>query len=487
VKRAASRSCAALLLAAVLASAACSRRPREEVIPERADLLRSPESWLAEEPVRLLRDYVRIDTSEGQGEQKGAEFLREIFECAGIESEIVCPAPGRCNLLARLPGRQREGALLLLNHIDVAPAPFPEYWKEAPPFEGRIQRGYLYGRGAYDMKSLAVAQALALRGVKERGVVPGSDILFLAEADEELGQRWGARWLLANRPDWFRGVAWVLNEGGTNEMILRDVRLWGIETLQAGYGMAEFDSARPEDLQALAGRWRKVSSGTVAPHPHVTVGFDLLANHLGSPLTDPLRHLDRVRTDPKELAVLPDRYGSFLEPRAYWSPPYPAPEGRSRAYVTLSLPPGMSPAPMLRSITEDARSRGMAVTRAFSSEPTSASPYLDGPGRLVSFVDILQRVTQGHYPGVPFGPVPTAGAYTTSTLFRRNGIPTYGYSPIPMNITDAARRHDLNERVFLRDYVNGVEIFRDILEEFALNSPLSPPAGEIEAVGAPSR
>lgn len=485
--RAPGRLSIAVALAAALAASACSRRPKEEVIPEREDLLRSAESWLEDESVRLLRDYLRIDTSEGHGEKKGAEFLREIFDCAGIETELVCPAPERCNLLARLPGRRREGALLLLNHIDVAPAPFPEYWKEAPPFEGRIQRGYLYGRGAYDMKSLAIAQALALRGVKERGIVPGSDILFLAEADEELGQKWGARWLLANRPEWFRGVSWVVNEGGTNEMILRDVRIWGIETLQAGYGMAEFESAAPQDLQALAGRWRTVSSGTVAPHPHVTVGFDLLANHLGSPLTDPLRHLDRVRTDPRELAVLPDRYGSFLEPRAYWSPPYPAPEGRSRAYVTLSLPPGTSPGPYLQRVTDDARAHGIAVTRAFSSEPTSASPYLDEPGRLVSFVDVLKRVTQAHYPGVPFGPVPTAGAYTTSTLFRRHGIPTYGYSPIPMNITDAARRHDINERVFLRDYVNGVEVFKDILEEFAMTSPLPPPAGENQASGPPAR
>ncbi|HYV42286.1 MAG TPA: hypothetical protein VEO02_10900, partial [Thermoanaerobaculia bacterium] len=70
--------------------------------------------------------------------------------------------------------------------------------------------------------------------------------------------------------------------------------------------------------------------------------------------------------------------------------------------------------------------------------------------------------------GVPFGPAPTAGGYTTSTLLRQRGYSTYGFSPIPMNITDAVRRHWTNERVYLRDYLTGVEAFEDVLEEFAL-------------------
>jgi acetylornithine deacetylase/succinyl-diaminopimelate desuccinylase-like protein len=108
---------------------------------------------------------------------------------------MVCPAPRRCNLLARLPGKSREGAILLLNHIDVVGA-VPSYWKESSPFEGRIKFGFLYGRGAYDMKSLGLTEALAMRNLKEHGIVPPSDILFLGEASEETKQEWGSRWLL---------------------------------------------------------------------------------------------------------------------------------------------------------------------------------------------------------------------------------------------------------------------------------------------------
>jgi acetylornithine deacetylase/succinyl-diaminopimelate desuccinylase-like protein len=458
------------LLLTLAAGAACAKR--KDPNPERSDLIQTPEEWLAREPIRLLRDYVRIDTSEEAGEEEGAKFLRSILDCEGIETEIVCPAPKRCSLLARLPGRSREGALLLLNHIDIAPAG-ARFWKEAQPFEGLIRGGYLYGRGAYDDKSLAIAQALALRSLWARGVVPRSDVLFLAEADEEIGQRWGARWLLDHRPDWFRGVTAVLNEGGVNEMILRDVRFWALETLQAGYATAELESTDAAALETLQRRWPKLSGRAERAHPHVVVGFDLLANHLSHPLTDPLRHLDRVLASPNELAILPDRYGSFLEPRIYWSPVYSDPSDparRQRRYVIISVPPGVRPGPFLAAVEEDARRSGVVIRHSFAGEASAASPY-DGPdGKPMPIVELLKTVTEAYYPGVPFGPVPTAGGYTTSGLFRARGIPAYGYSPIPMNIFDSARRHGPDERIYLRDYLNGVAIYEEVLEGFALGS-----------------
>ena len=464
-----STACASGFAFLLLFSAGCGRERPEPLKPsEAADVKRPAEEWLREEPVRLLRDYVRIDTRPQKGEREGAEFLRGFFECEGIEVEVVCPAPQRCDVLARLPGRSRQGALLLLNHIDVVDA-FPQYWKEAAPFEGRIKNGYLYGRGAYDMKSLGLAQALAMRDLKRRGLVPARDILFLAEADEEVGQKWGARWLLEHRPDFFAGVGEVLNEGGTTEVILRDVRFWGLETLQAGYAYAEFEAASDAPLEALAGRFPKVSSPPVTPHPHVVEGFEMLANHLSSPLTDPLRHLDRVIRDPKELAILPDRYACFLEARLYWSPLYRHPDhpDRVRRLAVVSVPPGVDPAPFLRPILEDARRSGLALVDSSVSEVTVASPYP------TPFTEMLRRVTEARFPGVPFGPVPTFGGYTTSILLRQRGIPAYGFAAIPTNITDAARRHNNDERIYLRDYLTGIALFTDVLEEFALN----PPAG----------
>jgi len=456
-------------LALALLTAACNRSKTPAPKLELPDLKRPPEEWLREEPIRLLRDYVRIDTNPKKGERLGAEFLRHFFECEGIEVEMVCPAPERCNVLARLPGRRREGALLLLNHIDVVEA-FPQYWKEAAPYEGTIKLGFLYGRGAYDMKSLGLAQALAMRSLKRRGIVPETDILFLGEADEEVGQRWGARWLLEHRPEWFAGVKQVLNEGGTTEVIVRDVRFWGLETLQAGFALAEFEAPSNAALEQLAARWPRLDTTPVAPHPHVVEGFEMLANHLSSPLTDPLRHLDRVLKNPAELAILPDRYACFLEARINWSPMYQHPDhpGFSRRIAVVSVPPGQDPAPFLHPILEDAKKRGLTVVISAESEVSIASPYP------TPFTELLRRIVEARFPGIPFGPVPTYGGYTTSILLRQRGIPAYGFSPIAMNITDASRRHGNDERIFLRDYLNGVDLFTDVLEEFALHPP--PPA-----------
>jgi len=383
-------------------------------------------------------------------------------DCEGIETEIVCPAENRCNLLARLPGKTREGALLLLNHVDVADA-FANFWKEAPPFEGRIRLGYLYGRGSYDMKSFGIAQALALREIRRLGIVPKTDILFLAEADEEIEQKWGSRWLLEHRPEWFSGVKWVINEGGTTELILRTPRFWGIETVQAGYASAEFEASK-QTLLGLVKEFPRLESEPVAVLPAVVTGFDMLANHLPNPYTDPLRHLDRVQRDPRELAILPDRYASFLEARIHWSDLYEHPDspGKWRGYVSISTPPGVAPRPYLEKVLRSASREHVRVVTEFDSGPTKASAYP------TALTDLLQRVTEAHYPGVPFGPVPGFGGYTTSLAFRNRGFETYGYSPFAMNITDAARRHWNDERIFLRDYLTGVQLFTDAMIEFAL-------------------
>ena len=100
---------------------------------------RPAEEWLREEPVRLLRDYVRIDTTpRRRASGRAPSSCSSFFECEGIETEIVCPAPERCNLLARLPGRRREGALLLLNHIDVVEA-YPAVLEGGPALRGHDQ------------------------------------------------------------------------------------------------------------------------------------------------------------------------------------------------------------------------------------------------------------------------------------------------------------------------------------------------------------
>ena len=132
----------------------------------------------------------------------------------------------------------------------------------------------------------------------------------------------------------------------------------------------------------------------------------------------------------------------------------------------ISVPPGVDPEDFLRPLLRDAAAAGIRVVRAFTGGPTVASPYP------TPFTELIRRIIEVHLPGILFGPAPTYGGYTTSALLRQKGFPTYGFSPIRMNITDSMRRHSSNERIYLRDYLSGLKVYEDVLEEFVLNSKM---------------
>ncbi|HJQ40449.1 MAG TPA: M20/M25/M40 family metallo-hydrolase, partial [Thermoanaerobaculia bacterium] len=176
--------------------------------------------------ILLLRDYVRIDTSTAEGVAKGARWLAAIAQRHGLQAELIEGTPNRLNVYIRVRGKQRGAGLLLLNHIDVVRAD-PVGWRR-PPFSGDIHLNQLWGRGALDMKALAICELLALAAVHRNGP-PEHDIVFLATAEEEAGSNEGMKWLLAHRPDLFEGIGYAINEGGITEVISERMTYFGIE------------------------------------------------------------------------------------------------------------------------------------------------------------------------------------------------------------------------------------------------------------------
>ncbi len=157
------------------------------------------------------------------------------------------------------------------------------YWKEAAPFEGKINHGFLYGRGVYDMKSLGLAQALAMARLKRKGIVPETDILFLGrsrrgartEVGRPLASGEPAGLVRGRRPGPQRGRHDRGDPAGTGLLGDRD---------PAG-GLRARRSSRPTTearLKSLRPRMPKIPAPPVEPHPHVVMGFDMLANRLAS-------------------------------------------------------------------------------------------------------------------------------------------------------------------------------------------------------------
>ena len=201
--------------------------------------------------VGCLRDLIRIrsvnppDPALPDGETQAARYLADRLERLGLEPEIVEPVPGRGSVHVRLHGDGTGGEpFLLLSHLDVVPAP-PERWSH-DPFAADIADGYVYGRGAVDMKGMVamevgvierlVAEARAAGRDPAHDPIPGlrRDVLFTCNADEEAGSTDGARWFAAHRPEWLR-AAGAVNEAGGVSVTIAGRRLYPIQVAEKGF------------------------------------------------------------------------------------------------------------------------------------------------------------------------------------------------------------------------------------------------------------
>ena len=183
----------------------------------------------------LCRDLVRIDSSNpGSTERAAAEYVIRALAAAGVAYETFEPAPGRVNVVATLPGRDRSLPKLALHgHLDVVPAD-PSGWSH-PPFGGEVADGMLYGRGAVDMKDFVAMMLAVQTELAGGGRQPRRDLVCCYLADEETGSVLGARWLAEKRAELLAGVGEALGEVGGFSVTLPDGgRAYTIQTAERG-------------------------------------------------------------------------------------------------------------------------------------------------------------------------------------------------------------------------------------------------------------
>jgi len=201
-----------------------------------------PASTAVDEVVGLASDLVRIDTTNTGdpdtlvGERVAAEYVAEKLSEVGFETVYVESGdrPGRGNVVARLAGADPvRGALLVHGHLDVVPAD-PGEWS-VPPFSGEVRDGYLWGRGAVDMKDMvAMTLAVARRFARDR-VTPPRDLVFAFLADEEAGGLQGSHWLVEHHPELFENCTEAISEVGGFSISGRDGRrLYLVQTAEKG-------------------------------------------------------------------------------------------------------------------------------------------------------------------------------------------------------------------------------------------------------------
>jgi acetylornithine deacetylase/succinyl-diaminopimelate desuccinylase-like protein len=190
-----------------------------------------PEPFVAES-VELFRALLRIDTSNPPGrERAAAELLADSLREDGIEPRILEAAPQRANLLARLKGTGARAPLLLTAHLDVVPADAAR-WRH-PPFGAVEDGGWIWGRGAVDMKNMAAMSAMVLKALRREGVPLARDVILAAVADEEAGCTYGSKFLVDEHPEAVR-AEYALGELGGFTQELSGRRLYPIQVAQKG-------------------------------------------------------------------------------------------------------------------------------------------------------------------------------------------------------------------------------------------------------------
>src|SRR4051794_15466492 len=227
---------------------------------------RHTRAMATEDVVTLAGDLIRIDTTnpgEGGGpgaERPAAEYVAQQLADSGYDvTYLESGARGRGNVIARLAGADPgRGALLVHGHLDVVPAD-PADWS-VHPFSGEVRDGYLWGRGAVDMKGTLAMSLEVARQFRRDGTVPPRDLIFAFLADEEAGGFAGARWLVDHRPELFEGATEAISEVGGFSVDVDGRRAYLLQTAEKGLSWMRLVA------DGRAGHGSQVNLDNAVPH-----------------------------------------------------------------------------------------------------------------------------------------------------------------------------------------------------------------------------
>jgi len=433
-----------------------------------------------DEATEILRNYIRINTTNPPGnEMEAARYLEGIMRREGIEVTVYEPAPRRANLMAVIPGKKQEKPLILLNHMDVVPV--EEGTWDLDPFGGIIKDGYIYGRGAIDMKGQGIAELMTMLLLKRHQIPLKRDVILLSTADEEVGGRWGVKWVLEQEPC-LKGAGCVLNEGGCI-LVRNNGKLdhYEIATAQkvvaqfavkahgrSGHGsMPHGDSATVKLIRALN---RLVEWETPCEViPLVKEYFANLAAVRPAQETKGYHDIEASLQDPefaKALTANP-QYNAMVRNTVT---PTILKAGQkvnvipseARAAFDCRILPGTSIEAFftrLREVIGDEEIE-IAPLPEFESNPLPPSPTDNELYRAI------ERVAQRKDPGCVVTPFLITGA-TDSRFFREIGVPCYDFSPFRLRQEDAKLVHGHNERISIENLGFGSEVIFEIINEVA--------------------
>jgi acetylornithine deacetylase/succinyl-diaminopimelate desuccinylase-like protein len=431
---------------------------------------------IQERPVELLQKLLRFDTSNPPGnERECIEWIRGLLEELGCEVRILARDPARPNLIARLPGRGVSAPLLLQGHVDVVAA--RGEWRH-PPFAGELDGGYVWGRGALDMKGGVAMMLAAFMRAKAGGTAPPGDVILCVLADEEAGSDLGASFLVREHPELFSGVRFAIGEFGGFTMQLAGRRFypimvaekqvcWARATLRgrAGHGSLPIRGGAMGKLARLLGELdRRRLPVHVTPVAREMIAA--IATELPAPLALPLRGLLKPQLTDRLLEVIGERAKVF-DPLLHNTASATIVAGGEKINVipdelTLQLDcrllPGFGPQDVFAELR--ALSGLDLELEVIRYEPTAAEPDL-------TLFDTLAETLRQLDPAAR--PIPLLlPAVTDGRFFSLLGIQTYGFLPmqLPEDMAFMDLIHAENERLPADALEFGTQAIARVLQRF---------------------
>lgn len=445
------------------------------------------------EVTELLSQLIRINTTNPPGNEiAAAKYLAGMLEKDGFKCELYESSPGRGSLVTRLKGTG-EGKvpnLLLLSHLDVVAAN-PAEWS-VPPFSGRVKDGFVWGRGALDMKGMTAIEAMVLKLLKRNHVKLEGDVILAATADEEEGGEAGAGWLVQNHPEKVE-ADYVINEGGGMAVPLNGKNLYTVQTAEKGMLWFKIRARGTPGHGSIPGaadnallRMNRVIDKLSTYNPQITVlpTFKRLLSEmakenklaeqvLATLIADPSRGdeaLDKMAQADKALAeefraqlrttLTPTMIHGGVKENVIPS--------ECEAVFDCRMLPGQTPEEVMNEIKGLLKDIGLdkldfEIIQANAPSESAVDTQL---------YNLIVETTKEYEPNCKVAPILLTGG-TDSRFFRKVGSMCYGFQPVRPDLPYSEMLksiHGIDERISIDNLVFGTSLLYSIVAKFMASS-----------------
>jgi acetylornithine deacetylase/succinyl-diaminopimelate desuccinylase-like protein len=420
-------------------------------------------------PEELLQNLIRFDTTNPPGnEALLMEYIDSLLTAAGFETAFIAKDPTRPNLLTRLKGKGEAPPLLLYGHADVVTAA-NQNWTY-PPFEGRIADGFVWGRGALDMKCGLAMMIASLLRAKAENLQPAGDIIFCAMCDEETGGNYGAKFLVEEHPEIFKDVKYAVSEFGGYTMYIDGRKFYLVQVAEKQNCCVEMTFHGPGghgSVPVKDSAMSKMGKVLVALNEHrlpvhispVTEKMiRIIASHLPSPSSTYFNQLlDPALTD-EILEVIKDKTGNFFDPLLHNTVNAIIVKGGERinvvpGEVTLYLDGRILPGFTDKDLISELRQIAGEGCNIKITMYEAVKSHID-----LKLFDMLADILKQKEPECI--PIPIViGASTDAKQLAKLGIQTYGYLPIdlPEGFDFMKHVHAADERIPVKSLYSGTD------------------------------